>query len=111
MTAGDEFWLHEFYRMPGWEIARGFQNVTNPYLNYWQGTTGQGNNRTKDLYQAIRDCNIFLENVDMVPDLQEGERRRWVAEVKFLKAYYHFYLRSEERRVGKECRIRWKTYQ
>jgi len=92
LTAGDEFWLHEFYRMPGWEIARGFQNVTNPYLNYWQGTTGQGNNRTKDLYQAIRDCNIFLENVDMVPDLQEGERRRWVAEVKFLKAYYHFYL-------------------
>ncbi|MEC3878170.1 RagB/SusD family nutrient uptake outer membrane protein [Parapedobacter sp. 10938] len=91
-TAGDEFWLHEFYRMPGWEIARGFQNVTNPYLNYWQGNTGQGSNATRDLYQAIRDCNIFLENVDAVPDLSEGEKRRWVAEVKFLKAYFHFYL-------------------
>src|SRR5690606_130369 len=91
-TGGDEFWLHEFYRMPGWEIARGFQNVTNPSLNYWQGNTGQGSNATSDLYQAIRDCNIFLENVDAVPDLNEGEKRRWVAEVKFLKAYFHFYL-------------------
>ena len=27
-----------------------------------------------------------------VPDMMEEEKRRWAAEVKFLKAYYHFYL-------------------
>ncbi|SFB90632.1 Starch-binding associating with outer membrane [Parapedobacter composti] len=86
-TAGDEFWLHNNYTTPGWEIARGGQNVVNPYLNFWQGTEG-----AKDLYQGIRDCNIFLENVGNVPDLPEFERNRWIAEVKFLKAYYHFWL-------------------
>ena len=86
-TAGGEIWLHENYPMPGWQIARGNQNVVNPYLNYWQG-----NRSGVDLYQAIRDCNIFLENVGTVPDLLQPERARWIAEVKFLKAYYHFYL-------------------
>src|SRR5690606_34186748 len=86
-TAGDEFWLHDNYITPGWEIARGNQNVVNPYLNFWQGSRSG-----RDLYQAIRDCNIFLENVDKVPDLSNFEKLRWIAEVKFLKAYYHFYL-------------------
>ncbi len=90
-TSGDEIWLHENYKTPGWEIARGFQNVVNPYLNYWQGTR-QGSGAASDLYQAIRDCNIFLENVESVPDLDYSERVRWIAEVKFLKAYYHFFL-------------------
>lgn len=86
-TAGDEFWLHTNWNTPGWEIARGNQNVVNPYLNYWQGSESG-----KDLYQGIRDCNIFLENVGNVPDLMEFERNKWIAEVKFLKAYYHFWL-------------------
>ncbi len=91
-TAGDEIWLHQFYNMPAWQIARGFQNVNNPYMNFWQGTTGVGTGKMTDLYQAIRDCNIFLENVESVPDLSLGEMQRWRGEVKFLKAYYHFYL-------------------
>ncbi|TCC99797.1 RagB/SusD family nutrient uptake outer membrane protein [Pedobacter psychroterrae] len=86
-TAGDEFWLHNDYSTTGYSIARGFQNVLDPYLNYWQGSQGG-----KDLYQGIRDCNIFLENVGTVPDLDEYERDRWIAEAKFLKAYYHFWL-------------------
>lgn len=30
--------------------------------------------------------------MDKVHDLSSYEKKRWVAEVKFLKAYYHFYL-------------------
>jgi hypothetical protein len=86
-TSGDEFWLHNNYTTQGWSIARGFQNVIDPYLNFWQGSQGG-----KDLYQGIRDCNIFLENVGTVPDLDSYERDRWIAEAKFLKAYYHFWL-------------------
>src|SRR3546814_17102010 len=86
--------------------------------------------RSKDLYRGIRECNIFLENIESVPDMSSSEKARWTAEVKFLKAYYHFWLlrmygpipliknnlaiRSEERRVGKECvstcRSRWSPY-
>ena len=41
---------------------------------------------------ALRDCNIFLENLVAVPGLEEEERQRWLAEVKVLKAFYHFWL-------------------
>jgi len=68
-------------------IARGEQNVVNPLGNYWDGGNGG-----KAYFQALRECNIFLENVDKVPDLSDFEKKRWVAEVKVLKAYYHFFL-------------------
>jgi hypothetical protein len=65
-----------------YRIARGEQNIVAPIANYWDGK----------FFQAIRECNIFLENVDKVRDLSDFEKKRWVAEVKFLKAYYHYYL-------------------
>jgi len=81
MLGGDELWQTEELGGPYFNIARGFQNVVSPYGDNWGS-----------LYGALRDCNIFLENIDKVPDMQETEKRRWIAEVKFLKAYYHFYL-------------------
>jgi hypothetical protein len=95
IMSSDEWWAHEdqyYYQFVGnfdaFNIKRNRQNVNDPLLNYWQGFR-QGT----DLYQGIRDCNIFLENISRVgPDLPEGERARWAAEVKFLKAYYHYYL-------------------
>ena len=86
-TTGDEIWVHDNYLTSGFQIARGGQNVVNPFLNFWQG--GRDG---KDLFQGIRDCNIFLENVGNVPDADEYEKNRWIAEAKFLKAYYHFWL-------------------
>ena len=68
-------------------LTLGRQNVGDPIGNTWDG-----NRYGQPLYKAIRDCNIFLENVDKPFDLQAYERDRWVAEVKFLKAFYHFYL-------------------
>jgi hypothetical protein len=95
MSGGDEIW--QFYApagtegrnpvLTGMQIARGFQNSNSPWLNFWDGENGG-----KALWRGIRDCNIFLENIDKVLDLQEYEKERWVAEVKFLKAYYHYYL-------------------
>ena len=72
---------------PACGIARGEQNTNDPLLNYWSGGRGGTN-----LFQAIRTCNIFLENINIPTDIQERERKRWIAEVKFLKAYYHFFL-------------------
>ncbi|MDP4240843.1 MAG: RagB/SusD family nutrient uptake outer membrane protein, partial [Bacteroidota bacterium] len=71
----------------GGAIASGLQNTNNPYLNYWSGTNGG-----KALYAGIRNCNIFLENIHIPKDVSPEERTRWIAEVKFLKAYYHFFL-------------------
>lgn len=93
--AGDEHWLmpkgtgfiDQRISLNAWEIGRGEQNNNDPYQNFWDGGNGGTN-----LWVAIRDCNIFLENINKPLDLQNYERTRWIAEVKFLKAYYHYYL-------------------
>lgn len=85
--AGDELWLVPTSTNSAWMIARGNQKVVEPYVNAWQG-----GNDSKDLYEGIRQCNVFLDNIDLVPDISETEKKRWVAEVKFLKAYYHFWM-------------------
>ena len=64
------------------------QNSSSPYLNYWEG----GRGAPHSLFNALRDCNIFLENLVEVPGLEEDERVRWLDEVKILKAFYHFWL-------------------
>ena len=68
-------------------MARDGQSANSPYINTWEGLRGG-----VDLWTAIRDCNIFLENIHLPYDLDDQDRDRWIAEVKFLKAYYHFYL-------------------
>jgi len=89
-TSRDEFDWRTETRMgntPAGQISRGLQNSNDPLLNYWSGRQGG-----KALYTAIRDCNIFLENIHIPRDIEDWERARWTAEVKFLKAYYHFFL-------------------
>lgn len=91
LLGADELWAY----YPGtdyipWMIARGLQNSNDPYMNYWEGKNGG-----KPMYKAINDCNTFLENVEdieKIEDLSATMRKRWVGEVKFLKAYYHFQL-------------------
>lgn len=91
-NAGDEFWIYwpidneDYWSLDPYNIARGLQNKVTPYVDYWDGYD------VPSLWQGIRDCNIFLENVDRVPDLDPYIRNRWVAEAKFLKAYFHWYL-------------------
>ena len=84
LTNRDEFEFGSQARMfyePAYSIAVGEQNTSNPIMHYWP-----------DMFQAIRTCNIFMEGIHQPRDLNEFERRRWIAEVKFLKAYYHFFL-------------------
>ncbi|RIA09297.1 putative outer membrane starch-binding protein [Flavobacteriaceae bacterium MAR_2010_72] len=92
LMAGDDVWYYtdnDFYvnNQTSARLARGMQNATDPYLNYWDGQRGATN-----MYEAIRDCNIFLENLTDIPGLALNEKNRWIAEVKTLKAFYHFWL-------------------
>jgi len=67
-------------------------NVANPYVNFWDGQNGAG----KNIWEGIRHCNVFLEHIrveDGGPrDLDDMLRQQWIAEVKTIKAYLHFYL-------------------
>lgn len=90
----DEFWaieepsLYGSVAYNGMKLKKGEENTNTPLFNYWDGAVN-----SRPLFIAIRYCNIFLENIHKVgADLGEEERRRWIAEVKLLKAYYHYYL-------------------
>lgn len=92
LMAGDEAWVYDNFRYDFnysllIDIPMGLQQVSNPYANYWNGSKGG-----KNLWQGIRDCNIFIEGIKTSVDVSDEEKARWTAEVKFLKAYYHFFL-------------------
>ncbi|TKG93810.1 RagB/SusD family nutrient uptake outer membrane protein [Puteibacter caeruleilacunae] len=95
LLGSDEWWAIEdsYYDWHGQyynalHLRFGMQNSNEPLLNYWDGSKNG-----KPLYKAIRDCNVFLDNIDNVgPDLEAEERMAWIGEVKFLKAYYHYFL-------------------
>ncbi len=100
LMSGDEIWLpqsDQTHWHPAFRIALGQQNKDAPLFNEWAGTR-KGNFGTMDhlkMFRGIRHCNIFLENINdptKVPDLTESERIRWIGEVEFLKAFYHYYL-------------------
>ncbi|MCC4213178.1 RagB/SusD family nutrient uptake outer membrane protein [Leeuwenhoekiella parthenopeia] len=97
--AGDEMWVPDNRENGDYfalEIALGRQRVANPYYNVWQGEYQGGLPFDgSEIWDGIRHCNIFIENMsdpNNVPDITDTERERWIAEAKFLKAYYHFYL-------------------
>lgn len=84
---GSEIWPLYVHNAVSAQFVRGEQGVVSPLMNNWDGLNGG-----IDLYEGIRNCNIFLERIHEVPDMEEEEILKWEAEVKFLKAYYHFLL-------------------
>lgn len=78
------------YDLPGLRIAAGQQMSQNPYGDYWSRGNEWGNGAT--LYQTIRSCNTFLENIDRVYNMTSREKNEWAAEIKGLKAYCYFEL-------------------
>lgn len=71
----------------GFSLIKGIQTPSNPLINYWDGEGG-----AEPMFQAIRRCNIMLENIDKPIDLDAPTKNRWLAETRFLKAYYHYWL-------------------
>jgi hypothetical protein len=71
----------------GMKIMEGRQSATTPLLDSWSGS-----NNLHRLYEGIRQCNVFLANINNVRDMTDVEIADWSAQVKFLKAYYYFRL-------------------
>ena len=84
---GDEMWGINVTQ-GSLQVAQGFQSVVAPLFDFWNGDKYG----VPSLFMALRDCNIFLDNIDKTLDLTVQERDRWRSEVLFLKAYYHYYL-------------------
>jgi hypothetical protein len=95
LLGGDEAW---YIRDPManssvmWSLALNEQNVVTPIANFWSSRQKGDANGGKYLFSGLSDCNLFLQKVGEAYDLDEMEQNKWVAQVKFLKAYLHFYL-------------------
>lgn len=86
----DFMWSHpgvEWLNQLQYRILRDRNNANNPQLGYWAGTGGSTN-----LFIGIRDCNILIERINEVVDMNQFEKDRYMAEAKFLKAFYHYTL-------------------
>ena len=79
------------YRLDGLKVADGLQMSQNPYGSIWY-----------KMYVVIRNCNIFLENIDRTYNMSQEDRNWWKADVKAVKAFVYFEL---VRRYGPICLI------
>ncbi len=93
MTGSNEYWQGVPYGWPDavfktpFRIKDGYQNTNDPYVNNYSG--GQGGTA---LYQTIRKCYIFQDNIERVQGLNPILKERWIAETKVILAYTYFYL-------------------
>ena len=92
MDVGDEVWYYsdnsaDYSNKTTFWIAKGMQNSNEPLVDYWNGAQWG-----KAMFVGIRDCNVFIENIDKVPDLSAYDKETWKAEAKVLKAFYHFWM-------------------
>lgn len=91
----DEFVVGNYHRnstsnWPGLGISSGLQNSLNPYGDLWSKKEGSAGR--SDFYTGINLCNIFIEKIDRVYNMEDSEKKEWKAEVKALKAYMYFEL-------------------
>lgn len=53
---------------------------------------GRFANEWKNCYEGIKTCHIFLDNVDLVPNMDAAVKARMIAEVRFIRASLFFRL-------------------
>ena len=49
-------------------------------------------NEWKDLYGGIKTCHVFLEKVDLVPNMDASVKARMIAEIRYIRASLYFRL-------------------
>ena len=56
---------------------------------------GRFANEWKNCYEGIKTCHTFLENIDLVPAMDETLKTRMKAEARFIRAFLFFRLASQ----------------
>jgi hypothetical protein len=54
---------------------------------FFNGTT---NKVYQDLYTVVWRCNTLLDNIDIIPNFETGEKERLIAEARFLRGFCHW---------------------
>ena len=84
--------------IPNWNnhtsksYIRGQLNSSSPFWNFW-GTAG--GNPGASMFDGIRQCYTFLDNIDKTPNIAPQDLQRMKGEATFLIGYFHFVLLRE----------------
>src|SRR5574344_496339 len=62
-------------------FPKGNYSASNPVISYWN-----------TFFQGIRQCYMFINSLDKVPDLTPELKADYTAQAKYLIAYYHFLM-------------------
>ena len=73
------------------KLMKGEQTTDDPLMGFWSGYGAAGRGQGS-LWEGIRSCNLLINNIDSVIDMNQEEKNAWAAEAKLLKAYFHFLL-------------------
>lgn len=77
--------LSNGYKILAFDISQGMLSASNPIMGRW-GTSSH------NYYSAIRQCNVFIENVDKVYNMTDEEKAQYKASAIAIKALYYFEL-------------------
>ena len=67
-----------------------FQSINNGAWN--PSTMNYCYDQWERHYQAIHECNYFMQNVNMCGELSEDEKLQYHTEARFLRAYFYFLM-------------------
>lgn len=81
--------------MTGDEVVTAFEHET--FANFAKGNYTSANvanliSYWNTFYTGLRQCYLFLQGVDTVPDLSPALKEDYIAQVKFLIGYYYFLM-------------------
>lgn len=62
-------------------FPKGNYSASTPVISYWN-----------DAFRGIRQCYMFLDAVDKLPNTSDEEKADYKAQAKFLIAYFHYQL-------------------
>jgi len=68
------------------------RKINQAFLTYGNLNTSTGEIKSywNNSYREIAGCNYFLENIDLVEDLNAATKAEMIAEVRFLRAFTYF---------------------
>lgn len=70
-----------FEHEPFANFAKGNYTASYQSISYWD-----------TFFKGLRQCHIFLNNVNKVPGLSDADKADYAAQVKYLLGYYHYLL-------------------
>lgn len=81
----------------GWDavgdlVVTAFQRGDDKIRNGSWNPTAVPYKQWATMYKGISDCNYFLANIDMCPQLTDNDKMQYKAEVRFLRAYMYNYI-------------------